>query len=1200
MHSNLALPLHRDELHVDRRHRAEVLVVGAPGDERDIDERALQAEGFDVQVADSDASALAFSALRAFDAVVIDIRLPDTDAFALCRRLKSEVPGLLPVLHLSTGIAAGEMRARGSEAGADGFLVRPYDATTLRAVVSTLVRIKREDEERQSNAAATSLLQQTLDSLPNHLAMLSATGEIVAVNRAWEAFGFSNAYSDRSAGFGANYLEVCDRAIGEGSEDARATADGIRAVIAGETDAFRLDYACHSPTEQRWFTVSAQRAARAGSVAAIVTHTNSTAEHERVASDARFRQFVETTSEGVIAMDNTGAITYANPPMRALLGVSSDDRPARTFFDFMHADTGAGLRARLARRSSQGSRVEMRVRKRDGELVDLLSTESAILDGTGTVVGMLAMLTDVTERTRSEGVLAESLRAADLDRRRLRTIMEAIPVGVGLADRDGRLVHLNASVDRIWGGDAPHSANVSEYGAYRGWWPDSGALLAPEDWALARTLATGERIEGEVVKIERFDGTFGHILNSAAPILAADGALAGAVFVIVDISDREATAQERAALHASLDLERARLAAVFEQAPAFLAVLRGPRHVFERTNPAYDQLIGHRDVVGMALVDAMPEIAGQGFVELLDEVRASGVPFRGAQMPIRIQRLPGSPLETRYLDFVYQPLRDASGDEAIVVHGVDVTAQVLATEELRRIEGQLRDQFDKMPVPTSLWEARGRDFALLDFNEAAARALPLFTPLIIGKLRSEIYLSGDHEVEHLRRALREDVVLQLTVERDAGPSMGRRTFDLTIGPQQPNRVLIHAVDTTARIALETQLRQAQKLDALGHLAGGIAHDFNNILGVMMGYTGFMLDDMARDDPMAADLGEVQRAIERAAALTAQLLAFGRERPLHPQLVDLRSVLTESERLLKRVLGEDIILTLDLDCPRPLLVKVDVVQLEQVVINLAVNARDAMPTGGSLFIGVEPVKVESAEAGQYRVSAGPYVRLSVRDTGTGIDAITKLRMFDPFFTTKGVGKGTGLGLATVYGIVAQSNGYITVDSAPGKGATFHILLPEAEGVPSRLTPAHGNASIIRAERVAVVLLVEDEDSLRHVTERLLRKHGYSVIAAASPDEALNLVVETGAHFDCLVSDVVMPGMSGQELATRIRGLRGPVPVLLLSGYARDTINRRGFVDADMPLLHKPVKPLDLLHAVGALLRPAFDGGRDLGSADRHGR
>ncbi|MEP6999314.1 MAG: PAS domain-containing protein, partial [bacterium] len=933
---NLYLPKHDDALQRDCRDcRDSALVLLLDPNEarrREVAE-TLRADSTAVLEAESIDVALAILGGSAPDAAIVNVECPRTNDHDICRRLKSAAQGLLPVLHLA-GVGGSRSGWQDKvDLQCDGFLARPVHPLALRAAIRSMVRLKPAGRSPAATSAATSLLRVALDALVDHIALVDTVGEVIGVNQAWIDFASANGYASGETGFGGNYLSVCDAAVGVGSADAHLVAAGLRRVLNDDVEEFSFDYACHAPNKERWYHLSAKRSHDSGRVAALIAHSDRTANHERALSDARFRTFVESTHEGVVAMDADGAITYLNPRMEEILGCPAAGVIGREFADF--TDDDPDVRAEY-----EG--VEMRVRRNGRPSMDMLATLSPIVSADGSITGRLAMLTDVTSRKVAERRLADALDEADLDRRRLCAVMEAIPLGVGLAAPSGELTQQNAAVERIWGGTAPKVRSAKDYGLYRAWWPATGAVVKPHEWALARTLATGETIAGEMVEIERFDGTRGFVLNHSASIVGHDGTSLGAVFVLVDITERQLASHERDRLLASLDIERQRLAAVFEHAPAFLAILRGAQHVFERVNPAFQQLIGHRNVIGMPLADALPEIADQGFTELLDHVRDTGEPFMGKQMHVELVRTPGGPLETRYLDFVYQRLDDATGEPTIVAHGVDVTEQVLATHESQRNIRLLREQFVKQPMPTYLWEAKGDDFALVDFNEAAGRAIPRFKTSTLGNLRSDIFGVPTAAAEHLRRALSEDVVLRETIQLDVGPPLGRRMFELEVGPQQPDRLLVHAVDVTDRVALESQLRQAQKLDALGRLAGGIAHDFNNLLGVMLGYVAVITDEVSPDDPIGADLGQLQNAIQRAAALTAQLLAFGRKQPGRARRTDIRRILSSNETFLTRLLAEDISVDVDLDGPEPLYVIVDTSQLEQVVMNLAVNARDAMP------------------------------------------------------------------------------------------------------------------------------------------------------------------------------------------------------------------------------------------------------------------
>jgi two-component system cell cycle sensor histidine kinase/response regulator CckA len=366
------------------------------------------------------------------------------------------------------------------------------------------------------------------------------------------------------------------------------------------------------------------------------------------------------------------------------------------------------------------------------------------------------------------------------------------------------------------------------------------------------------------------------------------------------------------------------------------------------------------------------------------------------------------------------------------------------------------------------------------------------------------------------------------------------------------------------LSTEDQLRQAQKMEAVGRLAGGVAHDFNNLLTVILGYCELMLDDLHQGDRHHADIVEIHKAGTRAGGLTRQLLAFSRKQIIEPMLLDLNAIASDMRVMVSRLIGEDVrvVLSLRTDLARVL---VDRGQVEQVVMNLAVNARDAMPGGGTLTLETANVELDESYARTHlNVLPGPYVMLTVSDTGTGMTPEVQARLFEPFFTTKEPGKGTGLGMATVYGIVRRSGGSIDVYSEVGRGTSFKIYFPRAKGAEIVVEPP---ATVARPIGTQTILVVEDEDGLRELAKRLLTRQGYTVLVAAHADEALGLF-EANPSIDVLLTDVVMPGASGPELTKRLIERRPGLKVVYMSGYTEDAIVHHGVLKAGIAFLNKP--------------------------------
>jgi PAS domain S-box-containing protein len=510
--------------------------------------------------------------------------------------------------------------------------------------------------------------------------------------------------------------------------------------------------------------------------------------------------------------------------------------------------------------------------------------------------------------------------------------------------------------------------------------------------------------------------------------------------------------------------------------------------------------------------------------------------------------------------------------------------------EKRRAEDVLRDSEERYRLVTEniadgvlLFDLDGR---LVLANRSAERITGYSQEDLRGRSILTLLTRDDAKIAHARmESARDSQEMSPLVEFELVQKDGRRVLvELHVASVMKNGLpvgrLAVARDISERRSLEDQLRQAQKMEGIGQLAGGIAHDFNNLLTAIGGRCYLVLDQLAPDNPMRRDLEIVQGAAQRAGRLTHQLLAFSRKQILAPRVLDLNAMVADIEPLLQRLIGEDIEVTTTLGLELGS-VKADPGQIEQVIINLAVNARDAMPQGGRLTLQTADVTLDEAYARVHAsVEPGRYVMLAVGDTGHGMDATTQARIFEPFFTTKEVGKGTGLGLATVYGIVKQSNGHIAVESAPDQGATFKIYLPSVDAPPTPDAPAEARGAAPRGSET--VLLVEDDEPLRSLAREILEVLGYTVLEADSPVTALQVAAGDPTPIHLLLTDVVMPQMNGKQLADRLLAGRPELKVLFMSGYTDGVIVEHGVLEPGIHFLHKPFTPAGLSSKIREVL------------------
>jgi PAS domain S-box-containing protein len=586
--------------------------------------------------------------------------------------------------------------------------------------------------------------------------------------------------------------------------------------------------------------------------------------------------------------------------------------------------------------------------------------------------------------------------------------------------------------------------------------------------------------------------------------------------------------------------------------------------------------------------ESLPDAQGP-----LQRVLETGEPVQDARLMI-VQRS-GAP---RTYSVNAAPLRDVSGAiNAVVVSIADITAEAAAQKALRDREEQLEQVTSAVPGVVYQYLAGPDGNGRFAFVSRGAREL-------LGASAEAILADPEQAWARMepeeRQALRADFLR-------ASRTLAARSFDFRVrGPDGGVRWLRDwataarsseegwvtwsgvIVDITERQRLEDELRQAQKMESLGRLAGGVAHDFNNLLTLVRGYAEMLTKQLGEGNALAGPVSEIRRAADRAGALTRQLLAVSRRQVLQPREVNLDELARDMERMLQRVIGDDVVVRMEGGAGTGL-VRADPGQLEQVLLNLAVNSRDAMPKGGTLTLETSAVTVAPgrADPATRGVAPGDYVVLRVTDTGTGMSRETQSMIFEPFFTTKRVGEGTGLGLSTVYGIVQQSNGYITVQSELEKGTTFRIFLPRLpshEEAP-RVRPSPPPTTAPQALPGTTVLVVEDDDGVRQLTRRVLGLYGYAVLEARSGAEALELLGGSEQRVAAVVSDMMMPGMSGAELAAEVRRRWPGLPVLFLSGYTGADLGEAGVHGPLQRFLQKPYSPDALAVALQELLTAA---------------
>jgi two-component system, cell cycle sensor histidine kinase and response regulator CckA len=920
---------------------------------------------------------------------------------------------------------------------------------------------------------------------------------------------------------------------------------------------------------------------------------------ERLAADrkvaertAYLQALTQNNPLAIVTVDERRCIQMCNPAFEALFGYSLAEIRGTALDSLLAPSDGREEMIALIGRAEAGEivRATTKRRRRDGRLVDVqVLGVPLVVDGKS--VGSFGMYEDITERLRIEDA---KQRAEE----RYRRIFESAVEGFFESTPAGRFVTVNPAMARIAGYSSPAEMISEVHDIAKQLYVDPEARKD-----VKRRLEEEGILEGYECHMLTKDGRKIWISMNVRALRDASGTILSHDGTAVEITERKRSDLERQAT-----TEIIHAISVTDNLDDLLRLIH---KALKKVLPAENCFVAMVDQSAMVQfpffidqydVQPLPERLGRGCAAYVFRtgqpmlispetcrrlIEAGEVELEGT--PSRCWL--GVPLRTPAAKIGALVVQDYDREDAYTQRDLEflesVGGQIALAIERKRAEEARRENEARLRVlieqlPAVLWTV-DKDLRFTSILGAGLARLGLGQNQLVGTSLSDYFETSDRTfppiAAHHRAVCGEPRTFPL--EWKDG-SYACHVEPLRGATGEVQGAICMALDITDRKQLEEQFRQAQKMEAVGRLAGGIAHDFNNLLMVIQGYADLLAERIPEGDSLRRNAEQIQNAAQRASALTRQLLAFSRKQIMEPKVLDVHAIVGEMEKMLRRLIGEDIDLVTS-TVQDLWLVKADRSQIEQVILNLAVNARDAMPNGGRLTIETANVELDASTSHPtVAVAPGKYVVLSVTDNGCGMDEKTQAHIFEPFFTTKEKGKGTGLGLATVYGVVKQSGGYVWVYSEPGHGTTFKIYLPKIDDEPSR--PMHdepvGSTSVPRG--AGVVLVVEDERGVRELTREYLETSGYTVLMAENGYTALELAAMHAGPIDLLITDVVMPGINGRELADRVNAIRPGIKVLYMTGYTDQGVVHRGALAAGAVLLQKPFT----LNTLASKLREIF--------------